>query len=111
MVILDLRELVGFCDYFVLCNGASRRQVQAIARSVVRVLKGDDEVTSLSVEGMDSSRWVLADFGDVVLHVFDNESRGFYDLDSLWADAPRIAPAAAPAADDAADTAQVPASA
>jgi len=90
LVILDLRGRVPYCDYFVLCNGRSRRQVGAIAAAVQKGLKSEHTIKPTSVEGADSCRWVLVDYGDVVLHVFEEAMRDFYDLDTLWTDAPRI---------------------
>lgn len=110
VAILDLQPLVDFCDYFVICNGRNGRQVRAIAQHATRTLKGVADVRCLSVEGMETSRWVLIDFGDVVLHVFDGELRGFYDLDGLWSDARRM-PVPEPLPEPVAAEAQVGASA
>lgn len=87
--VLDLTEISGFTDYFVICSGHSDRQVQAIADSV------DTEMTKLgheivSVEGVQEGRWVLMDYGDVVVHIFLDALREYYDLENLWADAPRL---------------------
>jgi len=71
-------------------NGTNTRQVRAIASHVVGKLKQEHGVRALSMEGQQQGRWILIDFGDVVLHVFDEKLRGFYDLDGLWADADRI---------------------
>jgi ribosome-associated protein len=90
LVILDLTGLVPYCDYFVLCNGRSRRQVRAIANAVQVGMKKGQSLSPASVEGAESCRWVLVDYGDVVLHVFDEKLRDFYDLDTLWTDAPRV---------------------
>jgi len=90
LVILDLRGRVPYCDYFVLCNGRSRRQVAAIAAAVQRTLKVEHTLAPSSVEGLESCRWVLVDYKDVVLHIFEENMREFYDLDTLWSDAPRI---------------------
>ncbi len=89
-VILDVAELVSYCDHFLLLSGNNARQVRAIAQYLREHGKTDLGLTVLSVEGVESGRWVLIDFGDVVVHVFDLEMRGFYDLDGLWADAPRV---------------------
>jgi ribosome-associated protein len=89
-VILDVRGLSGVADYFVVLSADSDRQAAAVADAV------DDRVTALGaerlgVEGRGGGGWVLLDFGDVVVHVFSPEMRGFYDLEGLWADAPRVA--------------------
>jgi len=87
--ILDLTEISGFTDYFVICSGTSDRQVQAIADSVQKALKEAGR-KALSVEGYSEGRWVLLDFGDIVVHVFLDALREYYDLESLWEDAPRV---------------------
>jgi ribosome-associated protein len=87
--ILDLTELSGFTDYFVICSGMSDRQVQAICDSVEGSLDAEG-VEPLSSEGYGEGRWVLMDFGDVVVHVFLDALREYYDLESLWVDAPRV---------------------
>ncbi len=86
---LDLTNIASYCDGFVICSGTNRRQVRAIAEGIVSDLRLEG-VTPIGVEGLDASRWVLIDFGDVLVHVFDEPMRGFYDLDALWKDARRI---------------------
>lgn len=90
-VILDVRGIVSYCDYFLLFSGTNRRHVRAIADHVLEALKKDQELVPMGVEGLESCRWVLLDFGAFVVHVFDEELRSFYDLEGLWADAPRLA--------------------
>ncbi len=87
--ILDLSQTSGFTDYFLLASGTSDRQVQAIADSVRSVLGGEG-FQILAMEGYSEGRWVLMDFGDVVVHVFLDALREYYDLEGLWADAPRV---------------------
>ena len=87
--ILDLTDLSGFTEYFVVCSGISTRQVQAIANSVEHVMDSTGH-GALSLEGYNEGRWVLLDFGDVVVHVFLDVLRDYYDLESLWANAPRV---------------------
>jgi ribosome-associated protein len=89
IVLLNLSGVSSFCDGFVLCSGSNRRQVRAIAEGIIDELR-KLKIRPMGVEGLDASRWVLIDFGDIVVHVFDEPMRGFYDLDALWADAPRI---------------------
>ena len=89
VVILDVRGLAGFTDFFVIMSGRSTRHVQSLANTV------DQEMCSkrLSIsntEGMQEGQWVLLDYNDVVVHIFYAESRSFYDLEGLWHDAPRI---------------------
>jgi len=91
LVILELERKVSYCDYFLICSGRNRRQVRAIAESIATTFKQEVGHPPLSIEGMEGGRWVLLDFGDVVVHVFDEPLRGFYDLEGLWKDAPRRA--------------------
>src|SRR3990167_8707538 len=86
LVVLDLTKLTSFTDYFVICSGRSDRQGQAIADSIFKKLKGKKR-DALGVEGLNGGGWVLLDFGDVVTHIFYEETRGFYNLDHLWMDA------------------------
>jgi len=88
-VILDIRQLAQFADYFVLCSGSSARQLKAIAEQVRRTLK-QQGVTPLGREGEPASGWLLLDYVDVLVHIFDAESRAYYLLELLWGDAPRI---------------------
>jgi ribosome-associated protein len=90
LVILDMRGLIDFSDYFVLCSAQNSRQVRAIADEVKMTAKRDHQTHPVGLEGLDACRWVLVDFSDVVVHVFDGPMRGFYDLDGLWRDAPRL---------------------
>jgi ribosome-associated protein len=87
--ILDLTEVSGFTDYFVIASGTSDRQVQAISDSVLNAMKTQGR-KALSVEGYGEGRWVLLDFGDIVVHVFLDALREYYDLENLWEDAPRV---------------------
>ncbi len=88
---LEVVDAVGYADVFVIVSARNPRQVRAIADSVRQVLKHDHGLLPRGVEGMETGQWVLVDFDDVVLHVFQDGSRGFYDLEGLWADAPRLA--------------------
>lgn len=91
IVVLDLTKIASIVDFFVIATGNSRRQMHAIADEVNRQLKGDRGNDRLGVEGYRSEgNWLLMDFGDVVLHVFTEEGRELYDLESLKADAVRI---------------------
>lgn len=89
IVILDLRNVTPITDYFVIATANSGRQMQALADEVGRVLKGLGQ-RPLGVEGVEGTTWVLQDYGDVVLHVFNPESRKLYDLERLWADGVRV---------------------
>lgn len=89
IVALDLRGLTSLADVFIICTGMSNRQVTAIADSIERYLKKAG-IKSLSVEGKNEGQWVLLDYGDIVIHVFFDTVRKFYDLEGLWSDAKRI---------------------
>lgn len=91
MICIDLSGLTSYCDYFVICNGTSRRHTAAVAEGVIEALRARG-LRPLGLEGVTAQRWVLADFGDVILHVFDPDMRGFYDLEGMWSDAPRMLP-------------------
>ena len=87
--VLRLGDVTDFTDYFLICSGASDRQVQAIADAIVERLR-EDGVRPLHVEGHHRAQWVLLDYGDVVVHVFQEEPRRFYALERLWRDAPDV---------------------
>ena len=90
---LEVGETVSYADYLVICSGRSDRQVRAVAEGIGRTLRDRDEpVRARGVEGERGGRWVLMDFADVVVHVFQQDSRLFYDLERLWFDAPRLDP-------------------
>jgi len=89
IVALDLRELTSIADTFIICSGRSNRQVIAIAEHVHVTLKKAG-IQALSVEGKKDGHWVLLDYGGVVIHIFYDPVRSFYDLEGLWTDAPRI---------------------
>ncbi len=90
IAIIDLRELTPVFDYFVLVTGSSRRQLHAISEEIDQVLQRDFGDKRLGIEGYAESRWILLDFGDVVVHLFDEETRGYYDLEHLWSGAKRV---------------------
>ncbi|ACG71468.1 iojap-like protein [Anaeromyxobacter sp. K] len=90
VTVLDVRGLTSYADYFVLMTADSDRQASAIADHVEQTMKAQG-VTKVGVEGYQGGRWILVDYGDVVAHVMGREARGFYDLEGLWADAPRVA--------------------
>jgi ribosome-associated protein len=89
VVVLDLRGVSGYTDFLVIGSGQSDRQVESIAESVAKELKAQGHRV-VGSEGQRGGRWVLLDFGDVVVHVFHQDERSHYDLEGLWADAPRI---------------------
>ncbi|MEJ2286839.1 MAG: ribosome silencing factor [Desulfobacterales bacterium] len=89
LVVLDVAELTSIADFFIICSGRSNRQVNAIADAIVTGLK-KHKIKPLSVEGTGQGHWVLLDYGHVVIHVFYEPVREFFDLEGLWVDARRI---------------------
>ncbi|HTB08368.1 MAG TPA: ribosome silencing factor [Acidimicrobiales bacterium] len=94
-VILDLRELVDAFDALVITSGRNDRQVRAIADEIERLVEVALHVKPNHVEGLSSAQWVALDYGDVIVHVFDESSRDYYDLEHLWNAAPALRPASA----------------
>lgn len=90
ILVLDLTGIVKWTDYLVICTGASRRQLCAIADDVEHAMAdlGDHKI---GMEGYQKGDWVVVDFADIVLHAFNEEKRGYYELEHLWGDAPRVA--------------------
>ena len=84
-----MRGVSSYTDYFLICSGKSDRQVQAIAQRIAEVLE-EQGIKPLGLEGTSEGKWVLIDYGDLVIHVFLEPIRRFYDLEGLWIDAPRI---------------------
>jgi len=89
VVVLDMRDASSITDYFLICSGGSERQVRAIADAIDEQL-GPSGIASLGVEGYREGHWILMDYGDVIVHVFSEDTRDFYDLERLWANAPKI---------------------
>jgi len=88
-VVLDLREIASFTDYFVITSGTNERQVQAISDGIVELLKKSG-TPALRVEGYKTAEWILLDYGDFVVHIFDEKARRFYDLERLWRESKRV---------------------
>ena len=88
--IIDVRGKVDYADYVVVMSGRSDRQVGAIAKGVQTDLKQRYGIQCLGVEGLPQGNWALMDFGDVIVHVFHRDTRGYYDLEALWIDAARV---------------------
>lgn len=89
ILVLDLREITPLYDFFILATGSSRRQMHAIAEEIDASLAalGDRR---LGIEGYEASKWIVQDYGDIVVHVFDPDTRAYYGLEDLLADAPRV---------------------
>lgn len=88
-IILELKGITTIADYFVICSGENTTQVKAIAENV-RIELRKDAIRPLSVEGLNHAHWVLMDYGDILVHVFLDETRAYYELEKLWLDAPLI---------------------
>ncbi len=89
LVVLDLREIASFTDYFVIASGNNERQVQAISDEVFEKLKKSGTAAA-RVEGYKSAEWILLDYGDFIVHVFSDKARKFYDLERLWRESKRV---------------------
>lgn len=87
---LDVGDIISITDVFVIAGAPNVRQVRTIVDEVERVLKEQCASPPRSVEGLDDAHWVLMDYGDLVVHVFLSETRDYYQLERLWADAPRL---------------------
>jgi len=89
IVILDMREITPLFDYFVVATGSSRRQLHAVSEEIDQTVEGLGD-RRLGIEGYVDGRWILLDYGDVVVHLFDGEAREYYDLEQLWCRARRV---------------------
>ena len=90
VAVLDMRGMTTEFDYFVLATGNSRRQLHAISEEIDRVLEGELSDRRMGIEGYHESRWILLDYGTVVIHMFDAETRSYYALEDLWGEAERV---------------------
>ena len=90
ILILDLRELTPVVDYFVIATGSSRRQMHAMADEIEKVVKHDLQDRKRGAEGYEEGRWIVIDYGDVVVHLFDAESRAYWDIEQLWSDSKQV---------------------
>ncbi|MBU6277557.1 MAG: ribosome silencing factor [Planctomycetes bacterium] len=88
--VLDLRGLTPVFDYFVVATGASRRQLHAMADEIEKVVGHDLHDHKRGGEGYEEGRWIVLDYGDVVVHLFDADARGYWDIEHLWSDARRV---------------------
>jgi ribosome-associated protein len=89
IVLLRTAEVTTLADYFVICSGRSERQVQALSQAIVAELR-DDGIRPLGIEGQGAARWVLIDYGSVIVHVFAPEEREYYGLERLWSNAAQV---------------------
>lgn len=91
IIILQLSDLTAFADYFVICSGENPVQIRTIAEAIEQDFKKNAGIMPMGIEGLANSQWVLMDYGDIIIHIFNKESRSFYELEKLWMDAPRVA--------------------
>lgn len=90
IVLLDLRGISSFTDFFVICSGSSEPQIKAISSSVRQYAREGAGQKLFREDGFPATQWIAVDFGEVIVHIFHDERRAFYDLESLWKDAPRL---------------------
>ena len=89
ILVLDMRGITPLYDFFVIMTGTSRRQIHTLAEEIDAALRAEGQERR-SISGYQASRWVVQDYGDIVVHVFDQDARDYYALEDLWADAPRV---------------------
>jgi ribosome-associated protein len=89
ILVLDMRSCTPLFDYFIIATGTSRRQIHTLAEETDAALRAEGD-TRLGIEGYEASKWVVQDYGDILIHVFDPDTRDYYKLEELWADAKRI---------------------
>lgn len=89
ILVLDMRSCTPLYDYFVISTGTSRRQLHTLAEETDAALRAEGD-TRLGIEGYQASKWIVQDYGDIVVHVFDPDTRDYYKLEELWSDAPRV---------------------
>jgi len=90
VVVLDMRELTPIFDYFVLATGASRRQLHAMSEEIDHALEDQMGDRRMGIEGYEESRWILLDYGDIVIHLFEADTRAYYAIEELWGHAERV---------------------
>ncbi len=90
LVAIDLRKITEFTEFFIIASGTNTRQVQAICDEIEEKLKKDHGIRPTRMEGYHTAEWILMDYGDFVVHVFEQKAREFYDLDRLWRDAQKV---------------------
>ena len=89
ILVLDMRSCTPLFDYFVISTGISRRQIHTVAEETDAALRAEGD-TRLGIEGYEASKWIVQDYGDIVIHVFDPDTRDYYKLEELWADANKV---------------------
>lgn len=91
LVILNVADLTTLADYFIICNGRSSVQIKSIAENVEKVMQEKERLLPLRREGLGQGKWVVLDYGSIIVHVFRQEERDYYKLDKLWGDAKEVA--------------------
>lgn len=91
MVILNVGELTIIADYFVICHGRSTVQIRSIAENVEKVMREKEELLPLRKDGLEQGKWVILDYGAIMVHIFRQEERDYYQLEKLWGDAREVA--------------------
>lgn len=89
ILVLDMRPCTPLFDYFVIATGTSRRQIHTLAEEIDAGLRAEGD-TRIGIEGYEPSKWIVQDYGDIVIHVFDPDTRDYYKLEELWADAGKV---------------------
>ena len=89
-MVIDLRDISSFTDFFLICSGTSEPHLKAIAGDLRDSLKEDHGIKPLAVDGFPASQWIVADYSGVIVHIFHHDKRAFYSLEDLWSDAPRL---------------------
>ena len=90
IVVMDMSQHTAIFDYFLIATGTSRRQLHAISEEIDHKLEDELNDKRMNIDGYDDSRWIVLDYGTVVIHLFDEDTRQFYSLEALWGDAPKI---------------------
>lgn len=90
VAVLDMTESAAWVDYFVIATGTSRRQLHAMSEEIDHKLEDDLGDKRMNIDGYDESKWIVLDYGSVIIHLFDDDTRSFYSLENLWADAKRV---------------------
>jgi ribosome-associated protein len=90
LAVIDLRPIASFTEFFMIVSGANSRQVQAICDEIEDKLKSELKYRPIRIEGYQTADWVLMDYGDFIVHVFEQKQRAFYDLERLWRDASKV---------------------
>ncbi|MGI8786876.1 MAG: ribosome silencing factor [Pyrinomonadaceae bacterium] len=90
IIAIDLREIASFTEFFIIASGANQRQVQAVADEITEQLKKHLNQRVIRVEGYQTGEWILLDYGDFIVHIFERKAREFYDLERLWRDAKKV---------------------